>query len=305
LTAPDRPSTARLVLAWAAVYLIWGSTYLGIQLAIDSIPPLLMAGSRHLLAGILLYLWSRLVQQVPKPTRHDWVRASGLGILMLVTANGATTWAVQLVPSGLTALIVCTSALWLVLLDWLWRGAERPTGRMVAGLVAGFSGVALLVAPGRFAGGGHVNPIGALVLTGAALSWSVGSIYALKLGRPEHPSRFVSMQMIVAGLVLISTALLTGEGRAFTWVALSATSAAAYLYLTLFGSLISYSAYFWLLQHTTPARLASIAYVNPLVAVLLGWALAGEELTLRTALAAAVILLAVGLITTPPVRTRA
>jgi drug/metabolite transporter (DMT)-like permease len=304
LSASPRPSTAGLVLAWAAVYLIWGSTYLGIRLAIDSIPPFLMAGSRHLLAGILLYLWSRLGQRSPGPTRHDWLRAGGLGVLMLVTANGATTWAEQLVPSGLTALIVCTSALWLVLLDWLWRGAERPGGMMVAGLAAGFGGVALLVAPGRFAGGEHVDPLGALVLTGAALSWSVGSIYALKLGRPAHPSLFVALQMIVAGVVLISMSLLTGESRAFSWGAVSAVSVGAFLYLTLFGSLISYSAYFWLLQHTTPARLATISYVNPLVAVLLGWALAGESLSLRTALAAAVILLAVGLISTRAARGR-
>lgn len=298
----ERPATVRLVLAWAAVYLIWGSTYLGIRLAIDSIPPFLMAGSRHLLAGLLLYAWSRLGQHAPRPGARDWVRAGGLGVLMLVTANGATTWAEQLVPSGLTALIVCTSALWLVVLNWLWRGAERPGGRMVTGLAAGFGGVALLVAPGRFAGSEHVNPIGALVLTGAALSWSAGSIYALKLGRPEFPSRFVSMQMVVAGLVLVSLSVLTGESGGFELANVTGTSMAAYLYLALFGSLISYSAYFWLLRHTTPGRLATIAYVNPLVAVLLGWALAGEELTVRTALAAAVILLAVGLITTPQAR---
>jgi len=304
LTESERASTAHLVLAWAAVYLIWGSTYLGIRLAIDSIPPFLMAGSRHLLAGLLLYSWSRVRQGTPRPALHDWIPAGGLGVLMLVTANGATTWAEQLVPSGLTALIVCTSAMWLVLLNWLWRGAERPSGRMMAGLAAGFGGVALLVAPGRIAGGEHVDPIGALVLTGAALSWSAGSIYALKLGRPEHPTRFVAMQMIVAGLVLVTAALLTGESGEFTWAGLSVTSAVAYLYLTLFGSLISYSAYFWLLRHTTPARLATISYVNPLVAVLLGWALAGEEFTVRTGLAAAVILLAVGLITTPPIPGR-
>lgn len=300
----ERPATFRLVLAWAAVYLIWGSTYLGIRLAIESIPPFLMAGSRHLLAGLLLYGWSRLGQRAPRPDARDWIGAGGLGVLMLVTANGATTWAEQLVPSGLTALIVCTSALWLVVLNWLWRGADRPGGRMVAGLAAGFGGVALLVAPGRFAGSEHVNPIGALVLTGAALSWSAGSIYALKLGRPQHPTRFVSMQMIVAGLVLVSASMLTGESRGFTLANVSGTSMAAYLYLALFGSLISYSAYFWLLRHTTPGRLATISYVNPLVAVLLGWALAGEELTVRTALAAGVILLAVGLITTPQARAQ-
>ena len=296
----ERPATLQLVLAWAAVYFIWGSTYLGIRLAIDSIPPLLMAGSRHLLAGLVLFSWSWFRYRLPVPDGRAWFRAGTLGVLMLVTANGATTWAEQLVPSGLTALIVCTSALWLVLLNWLWRGAERPTPRMVAGLAAGFGGVAVLVAPGHFAGGTHVDLLGALVLTGAALSWSIGSIYTLKLPRPANPSQYVAMQMIVAGCVLVTTALLAGEGAAFSPAAVTGTSLAAYLYLTIFGSLISYSAYFWLLGHTTPSRLATISYVNPLVAVLLGWALAGESLSLRTALAAAIILLAVGLITSRP-----
>ncbi|HMU61773.1 MAG TPA: EamA family transporter [Gemmatimonadales bacterium] len=304
MTETERPSTARLVLAWAAVYLIWGSTYLGIRFAIESIPPLLMAGSRHLLAGLLLFAWSRLWQRVPNPGRQDWTRAAGLGLLMLVTANGATTWAEQLVPSGLTALIVCTSALWLVLLNWLWLGAVRPGARTVVGLIAGFGGVALLVVPGNFAGSEHVSLLGALVLTGAALSWSVGSIYAIKLPRPRFPTLFVSQQMIVAGAVLLVVAALTGELHGFAPSAISSTSAVAYLYLAVFGSLISYSAYFWLIRHTTPDRLATISYVNPLVAVILGWALAGESLSLRILLAAAVILCAVGLITSTRMQPR-
>ena len=304
MTETERPSTARLILAWAAVYLIWGSTYLGIRFAIESIPPFLMAGSRHLLAGLLLFTWSRLRQRAPRPGRQDWVRAAGLGVLMLVTANGATTWAEQLVPSGLTALIVCTSALWLVLLNWLWLGAVRPGARTVVGVVAGFGGVALLVIPGNFAGSEHVSLLGALVLTGAALSWSVGSIYAIKLPRPRYPTLFVSQQMIVAGVVLLVIAAVAGELDGFAPSAISATSATAYLYLAVFGSLISYSAYFWLIRHTTPDRLATISYVNPLVAVILGWALAGEALSLRILLAAAVILCAVGLITSTRMQPR-
>jgi len=304
LTEAERPPTLHLVLAWAAVYLIWGSTYLGIRFAIESIPPFLMAGSRHLLAGLLLFAWSRLVRSAPRPTRQDWVRAAGLGLLMLVAANGATTWAEQLVPSGLTALIVCTSALWLVLLNWLWLGAVRPGIRTVVGIVAGFAGVALLVVPGNFAGSEHVDLLGAVVLTGAALSWSVGSIYAIKLPRPRHQTLFVSQQMIIAGAVLLLIAAVTGEFRGFTLAGISTTSATAYLYLAVFGSLISFSAYFWLIRHTTPDRLATISYVNPLVAVILGWALAGESLSLRILLAAAVILLAVGLITTTRMQPR-
>ena len=304
MTEAERPPTLHLVLAWAAVYLIWGSTYLGIRFAIESIPPFLMAGSRHLLAGLLLFAWSRLVRSAPRPTRQDWVRAAGLGLLMLVAANGATTWAEQLVPSGLTALIVCTSALWLVLLNWLWLGAVRPGIRTVVGIVAGFAGVALLVVPGNFAGSEHVNLLGAVVLTGAALSWSVGSIYAIKLPRPRHQTLFVSQQMIIAGAVLLLIAAVTGEFHGFTLAGISTTSATAYLYLAVFGSLISFSAYFWLIRHTTPDRLATISYVNPLVAVILGWALAGESFSLRILLAAAVILLAVGLITTTRMQPR-
>lgn len=300
MTDDGRPATLQLVLAWAAVYLIWGSTYLGIRVAIEAVPPFLMAGSRHLLAGVLLYAWTRLRTGAPAPSRGEWGPAAVLGVLMLVTANGATTWSEQLVPSGLTALIVCTSALWLVVLNWLWRGEERPGPRIVTGLVAGFGGVALLVAPGDIAGGGHADPLGAAVLTGAALSWSVGSILAIRLGRPSHPTRFVAMQMIVAGLVLLVLASLSGETTAFSVAELTARSVGAYLYLTVFGSLISYPAYFWLLRHTTPARLATISYVNPLVAVILGWAVAGEEVTARTLVAAACILVAVVLITTPP-----
>jgi len=299
LTVDQRPPTLQLVLAWAAVYVIWGSTYLGIRVAIEAIPPFLMAGSRHLLAGLVLYAWTRLRTPAPPPARGEWAPAAILGVLMLVTANGATTWSEQLVPSGLTALIVCTSALWLVVLNWLWRGQERPGPRLITGLVAGFGGVALLVAPGSFAGGGHADPLGAAVLTGAALSWSVGSILAIRLGRPTHPTRFVAKQMIVAGIVLLLLARLTGETAAFSASDLTARSVGAYLYLTVFGSLISYPAYFWLLRHTTPARLATISYVNPLVAVVLGWAVAGEEVSARTLVAAACILAAVVLITTP------
>jgi len=161
-----------------------------------------------------------------------------------------------------------------------------------------------LVIPGNFAGSEHVNLVGAVVLTGAALSWSVGSIYAIKLARPRYPTLFVSQQMIVAGGVLLVMAALTGEFHGFSLSAISGTSAGAYLYLAVFGSLISYSAYFWLIRHTTPDRLATISYVNPLVAVILGWALAGESMSLRILLAAAVILFAVSLITTTRMQPR-
>ncbi len=300
----SRPSTLRIVAIFFAVYVIWGSTYLAIRIGIETLPPILMAGVRHLLAGTVLYVWARARLRAAPPTGEEWRSAAVLGMMMLVLANGSTTWAEQFVPSGLTALIVCTSALWLVILNWLWLGGDRPSGRVVTGLLAGFLGVAFLVVPGRLAGGEHVNLVGATALTVSALSWAVGSLHAIRLPRPRSPSLAVGMQMLTAGAVLVTIALLTGDGGRMLAGAVSLRSLAAFLYLTVFGSLVAYSAYFWLLRATTPARLSTISYVNPLVAVMLGWASGDEPVTARTAVAAAVILLSVVLITGLPARAR-
>jgi drug/metabolite transporter (DMT)-like permease len=299
-----RPSALRLAAAFFAIYVIWGSTYLAIRIGIETLPPILMAGIRHLLAGVVLYVWARTRLRAASPTGGEWRRAAVLGSLMLVLANGTTTWAEQFVPSGLTALIVCTSALWLVLLNWLWLGGDRPSGRVVTGLLAGFLGVAILVVPGRLAGGERVNLVGAAALTMSALSWAVGSLHAIRLPRPRIPALALGMQMLAAGAVLVTIALATGDGGRLFAGQVSARSIAALLYLTVFGSLVAYSAYFWLLRATTPARISTISYVNPLVAVMLGWASGDDPATARTAAAAAVILLSVVLITGLPSRAR-
>lgn len=304
MSEAPRPSTLWIAATFIAVYLIWGSTYLAIRIAIETLPPIPMAGLRHLLAGSILYVWARTKLRADPPTGEEWRNAAALGLMMLVLANGSTTWAEQFVPSGLTALIVCTSALWLVLLNWLWLDGDRPSGRVVTGLLAGFLGVAFLVVPGRLAGGEHVNLVGAAALTVSALSWAVGSLHAMRLPRPRAPSLAVGMQMLTAGAVLVAIAWLTGDVGRLLVGAVSLRSVAAFLYLTVFGSLVAYSAYFWLLRATTPARISTISYVNPLVAVMLGWVSGDEPVTARTAVAAAVILLSVVLITGLPARAR-
>jgi drug/metabolite transporter (DMT)-like permease len=299
-----RPTALRLAAVFFAVYVIWGSTYLAIRIGIETLPPILMAGVRHLLAGTILYAWARTRGRATPPTGEEWRNAAVLGLMMLVFANGSTTWAEQFVPSGLTALIVCTSALWLVILNWLWLGGDRPSGRVATGLLAGFLGVAFLVVPGRLAGGERVSLVGAIALTVSALSWAVGSLHAIRLPRPRFPALAVGMQMLAAGAVLVPIALLLGDGQRMLTGQVSLRSLAAFLYLTVFGSLVAYSAYFWLLRATTPARISTISYVNPLVAVMLGWASGDEPVTARTAVAAAVILFSVVLITGLPTRTR-
>ncbi len=291
-----RESRLRIVLAFAAIYLIWGSTYLGIRFAIETVPPLLMAGTRFAVAGTMLYSWTRL-RGAPRPTRLHWSAAAVVGGLMLLGGNGGVSWAEQRVFSGLAALLIATVPLWMALLDWKRRGGVRPSGRGAVGLVFGFVGVALLVGPGELAGSSHMDPLGAMVLLLAAFSWAAGSLYSRQAQLPDSPLLAISMEMLTGGVLLLAAGLVTGEGARLEVSQVSPRSVLALGYLILFGSLVAFSAYIWLLKVSTPARAATYAYVNPVVAVILGWALGGEPLTLRTLLAAAVIVSAVVIIT--------
>lgn len=292
--APPAPARWRIVAAFAAVYVIWGSTYLAIRIAIDTLPPFLMAGMRFLLAGSLLAGWARARGAAP-PARGHWLSAAMLGALFLVGGNGGVVWAEQRVPTGLTSLLVACTPVWTVLVDWLRPGGARPGGRTVVGLAVGFAGVALLVAPGRL-GGAPVDPAGAVVLLLASLSWSVGSVYTRQLPQPASPLLATGMQMLCGGVALAAGGMLAGEATRLTAGAFTPRAIAAVLYLVVFGSLIGFTAFTFLLRHASPARVATYAYVNPVVAVGLGWALAGETLSPRAFAAAAVILSAVVLI---------
>jgi drug/metabolite transporter (DMT)-like permease len=285
--ATGEPRLSLVVAAFAAVYVIWGSTYLAILWVIDSMPPLLMASGRFLFAGGLLYAWMRW-RRAPKPTSAQWRAAAIAGPLMLAGGNGAVVVAEQWVPSGVTALLVASVPLWMVVLEPAFGSKTRPSRRVQIGLLVGFAGVAML--GGAPSGGGGVPMIlGSLLVLGGCASWAAGSLYVRTAPAPKSPLVLVSMQMLTGGVVLGVMSLALGEPFRFDPAGVTTRSALALVYLVIFGSLIAYSAYVWLLTVTTPARVGTYAYVNPVIALLLGWALAGEVIGFRSAVAAAVI----------------
>ncbi len=294
----------RVLAAFAAVYLIWGATYLFIRFAIETLPPFLMAGARFLVAGGVLYCVATL-GGAPRPTWAQWGAAALVGGLLLLGGNGAVVWAEQSVPSGLAALLVAMAPLWMAVLDWVRPGGVRPSNGVALGLGLGFAGVILLVGPDELIGGGRVDPIGAGVLMLGSLSWAAGSIYSRHGQRPASPLLGSGMQMLAGGALLLLVGSATGEWVGFDYRAVSLRSLASLGFLIAFGSLVGFTAYIWLLRVTTVARASTYAYVNPAVAVFLGWALAGEALTLRTLLAAGVIVAAVVVITTHQARQAA
>jgi len=296
LVLRERPSTAKVVAAFAAVYVIWGSTYLAILYAIETLPPFLMAGVRFLIAGAVLYAWAWL-RGARRPTRLHWKSALIVGGLLLLGGNGGVVWSEQRVASGLAALLVATVPLWMVLLEWMQRDGTRPDGRTLFGVALGLVGLALLVGPNALLGGERVDLLGAGVLVLGSLSWATGSLYARRAPLPESPLLGTAMEMLAGGALLTLLGLAVGEAGAVDLGAVSSRSFLSLLYLIVFGSLVGFTAYTWLLGVSTPARVSTYAYVNPVVAVLLGWAFAGEPLTPRMALAAAVIVGAVAAIT--------
>lgn len=287
-------SPARIALGFTAVYVLWGSTYLGIRFAVASMPPFLMAGTRHLIAGLLLYVIMR-VRGAPRPTRINWQSAALLGTLLLLGGNGLVSAAEETVPSGITALMVAAVPFWMVLLNAL-EHRTRPRISVLAGLVLGVIGLGILVLPAGGHSPGHVDPVGVAMLLAATLSWAVGSLYAHRAQLPTSTFLGIAMEMLTGGVACWLVGLAIGEGRGLHLGDFTQKSLLAVGYLVIFGSLLGFSAYVWLLKVTTPARASTYAFVNPVIAVLLGWALAGEALTWRIALAGAIIVAAVGLI---------
>ena len=295
---PQGPTAtrAKLIAAFAAVYLIWGSTFLAIRYAIETMPPLLMAGVRFIIAGAMLYGWAA-VRERARPTRAQWVGTAIVGGLLLTGGNGAVSWSEQFVPSGLAALVVANTPLWMVLFEWARPGGDRPTAAVIIGIALGFAGLVLLVGPGELMGGTAVDPTSALVLLIGTLAWAAGSIYSRSLQLPSSPRMSTGMQMLSGGALLIVVGMLIGEGSRVDVDAISLKSALALGYLIVFGAVIGFTAYIWLLTVSTAARVSTYAYVNPVVALILGWALADEPLNARTILAAGVILGGVAVIT--------
>lgn len=288
-----------IVLALLAVYFAWGGTYLAMHIAVETLPPFLMAGIRFVIAGLLLYLWETF-RGTAAPTKLHWRNAAISGGLMLLGGNALVVWAEQTVSSGIAALIVATVPLWMTLFAWLWYGEAKPTLSVITGLVLGFLGQILLISNSWQSSGYHTAPLtGYLVLTFAALFWAVGSVYSRKAQLPASSLMSISLQNIAGGALCLGVGLLTGEPAKLHLADLSAQSLWALAYLIFIGSLIGFSAYIWVLKKAEPALVSTYAYVNPLVAVFLGYVFADEPITTHIALAACIIVVAVILITKP------
>ncbi len=291
-----------VLIAFGLVYVVWGSTYLAIRVGVESFPPLLLAGTRHLLTGLILYPLLRWKTGV-RPTAQHWRMSFITGFLLLGIGNGGVCVAEQTVPSGVTALLVATVSLWMVLVDWLRPGGTRPVPRVAAGLVLGFAGLALLVGPKNLGGSGRVDPLGVGILLVASLAWASGSVYSKHAGGLSgSPLMGVAMQSLSGGIALWVAGIASGEIRSLHLAAISVRSWLALGYLIVFGSMVGFTAYIYILKKSTATRVATYAFVNPVVALFLGWLLIGESITLRTIIAAAVILTAVLLVITAPHR---
>ena len=285
----------KVALAFASVYLFWGSTYLAMRVAVETMPPFLMAGCRFVLAGTLLYAYARR-RGAPAPARVHWRSAAIVGALLLVGGNGGVVWAEKTVPSGIAALLVASVPLWIAIFQWLGPDRLRPRAWVAVGLAGGFGGVALLALSGD-ATAGPVNPVGAAALVGASISWAAGTLVARGAPFPASPLLAASLQMIAGGALQLVTGLALGEAAGLDVRGISAPSWLAWGYLVVFGSLCGYVPYVWLLGVRPPGQVATYAYVNPAIAVVLGWAILGEPLTGRMLAAAALIVASVALIT--------
>lgn len=288
----------KLRMAFLAVYVIWGSTYLAIRFVVETIPPFFMAGTRFIIAGLMLYALTS-VKGTPAPTSVHWRDAFVVGGLLLLGGNGAVVWAEQWVPSGLTALLIATTALWMVLLNSLHH-RTRPSLGGVIGLLLGFAGVALLVGSIENTGNNNMMVPAAIVVLLGAFLWAGGSLYSRSAKTSSSQLQPAAMQMIAGGVLLLSASLITGEWTRIMIDQVSIRSILSWLYLIIFGSLIAFSSYIWLLRHTAPSQVSTHAYINPLVALILGMALAEEALTTRNVIAAIIIIISVTIITTYP-----
>lgn len=291
-TAPPR---WKLLAAFAAIYLIWGSTFFFIRQAEGALPPLLLASARLIAAGAILFAiaWMRSA----RPTRLHWRAALVAGAFLFLGGHGGLYLGETRVASGLAAVLLTTIPLWLTVLS---RVQERrwPGRRELGGLACGGLGVFLLVGPGALLGGGRVNALGAAALVGGALAWALGSLYSRQAPHPDSPVLTAGMQMLAGGGLLLLAAVIGGEPHALRWAQVPAAAWLALAYLVVFGSIVGFSSYIWLLTVSTPARVGTYAYVNPVVAVFLGWQFASEAVTARTLLATGLILAAVALMLT-------
>ena len=279
----------RIAVAMIAIYLVWGSTYLAIRFAVETIPPFIMAGTRYLLPGVLLLVWRRLAGD-PAPTGKQWIAGSIVGLFLLLGGNGLLTWAEQRVESGVAALIIATAPIWMVLFNaFLIR--KRPRWQVIVGLLTGFGGILLLIGPDIFAGRDPLYDLpGMGILLLAALLWAIGSIYSRDANLPRSPLMGTGIESVAGSAGLFLASLVTGEWKSFNIAAVSLQSLWGLLYLIIFGTLIGFVAYTWLLRNAPISLVSTYAYVNPLVAIMLGSWLAKESLNWQVVLSATIII---------------
>ena len=275
------------LVALLAVYLVWGSTYLAILWAIETLPTFVMASTRFLVAGSLLYAWGRF-RGGAAPEKKHLVPAFVIGGLLLLGGNGLVVWAEHRIPSGITALLIATEPLWIAILLPFFKAGKRPSMRTFVGIASGLGGVAVLVAGRGF--GGTVDPLGVIAVIAASGSWAAGSLYTLRATTPSSPFIASGIQMLAGGILLGGAGLVSGEWQSFDPSQVSTRSLLALAYLIVFGSIVAFTAYSYLLRNAPPTVVSTYAFVNPIVAVLLGWLVANEALSGRVVLAGLFIL---------------
>jgi drug/metabolite transporter (DMT)-like permease len=293
-------ATGKLVLAFFLIYFIWGSTYLAIRYAIETIPPFLMAGVRFLAAGLLMYGFMRL-RGAANPTLRQWWQLAIVGMFLFLGGNGLVVWAEQYITSGLAALLVSLLPLWLILIDWLWVGGSAPKPIAMIGILFGIVGTVVLIDPVQFTDS-DIHLPGALTVLLASLLWAIGSIYSKKFRQPDSIFMSAAVQMIGGGVSLLLVSAGLGELQGFDPGRISRTSVAGFSYLMVFGSMIAISAYVWLLQNATATSVSTYAFVNPAVAVFLGWLIADEPVNAHILFGAGIILAGVFLVVFASIR---
>jgi drug/metabolite transporter (DMT)-like permease len=285
-----------MIVAFLCVYLFWGGTYIGIKFALVSFTPALMAGIRHMTAGLILFSVGR-IRRDPLPTLKQVKNACIVGILLLLVGNGLVTWSEQRVPSAIASLMVASVPLWIALMNWRFGEKKQPSILQMTGILLGIFGIAILVLKSSQGGVGSFDIIGLVALLVAAIAWSAGSLYSRFAKLPSSAFNNVSIQMMTGGFFLLVFAAFNGEFTRFNPSAVTGQSLWSMVYLILFGSVIAYTAYIWLMKNVNPTWVSTYAFVNPVVAVLLGWSIGGETLQGTALISAMVILAAVVIIT--------
>lgn len=284
---------SKIWVALLLLYIVWGSTYLGIKVAIETIPPFLHGAVRFLVSGVILLVWQKAAGQA-MPTRKQWVSAGIIGTLLLAGGNGLVSWAEQFIPSGIAALVIATVPLSLVIMEGLRPGGVKPTWQAIVGLVIGFIGIFILAGPAEISGSTtELNPFGVIALLSATVLWASGSIYSKSADLPKASLVSTGAQMLLGSVSLLIVSLLTGELNGWDSTAVSARSLVGLVYLITIGSIVGFGSYTWLLQNAPISLVATYAYVNPIVAVILGYFFASEQLEPRIWVAAAIIIGAV------------